>query len=217
MKTLVTFAKYPKAGKVKTRLGATIGMEAAARLYRLFLQQTMQIAGESRFERRILYFEPPDRRSEFARIAPGFELLAQPSGDLGTRLLRAFASAFATGATGVVVLGSDSPTLPGQLLEAARVALDTHDLVVGPAVDGGYYLLGMRRLHADLFQNIRWSTGEVLESTLARADKLGLSQMALEPWYDVDDLETLRKAARDDASGEIQALVTQYVSGGDTR
>ncbi len=217
MKTLVTFAKYPAPGKVKTRLGATVGMDVAATLYRHFLQKTMRLAETSRFDRRILYFEPADSRAEFERIAPGFELLAQPAGDLGTRLLHAFASAFATGATGVVVLGSDSPTLPGRLLEAARAALDTHDLVVGPALDGGYYLLGLRQLHADLFKNIRWSTGEVLNSTLARADKLGLSQMALEPWYDVDDLETLRKAARDDASGEIQALVTQYVGGGDAR
>ncbi len=211
MKTLIIFLKYPEPGKVKTRLGATIGLELAAEFYRLFVQRTIAIAQQSSFERRVLYFEPAARQADFARMAPvDFELLPQPDLDLGGRLKHAFKTAFATGTTNAIAIGTDSPTLPLSYLDAAVTELSNYDVLLGPAGDGGYYLIGLKSMQETLFQDIQWSSDKVFSATVTRAEAAGLKHFSLPTWYDVDDLATLKQAMDDDTTGEIKALLQKH-------
>jgi len=118
---------------------------------------------------------------------------------MGERLCGAFEDAFARGACNPVLIGSDSPTLPGELIASASRALEAHDVVIGPAVDGGYYLIGLRRPCPRLFEGIDWSTDRVLAQTQQRAREAGLAVFYLPYWYDIDtaaDLELLKQDAR---------------------
>lgn len=134
-----------------------------------------------------------DSQADFAWFQQfaGYELWSQPPGDLGQKLTAWFEFACATDDR-VLVIGSDSPTLPIELLLNAITALDTADCVIGPAVDGGYYLLGLRRPVPQLFERISWSSPLVLAQTLARAVEQGLHVSRLPHWNDVDDLADLR-------------------------
>jgi rSAM/selenodomain-associated transferase 1 len=127
----------------------------------------------------------------------GVEVRAQAPGDLGERLRAAFAVLFDEGAARVIAIGSDSPTLPFARLLAADAALRAHDAVIGPAEDGGYYLIGLSRPEWRFFEGIPWSSDAVARVTLERADAIGATMARLESWYDVDDLSTLRRALSD--------------------
>lgn len=212
MTVLIIFVKYPQPGKVKTRLGATIGMELAAEFYRVFVEQTFQLAKRCSFDAIFVAFEPAERETEILAMIPaGLKCFPQKGAHLGQRLEHAFTSAFSNGAAHVIAIGSDSPTLPAQHVAEARAKLRTHDLVLGPAEDGGYYLIGLNQVQSPLFQDIPWSSDSVLESTVAAANRLELSCFLLEKWYDVDDLTTLRRAAKDDRSGRIASLLHKVV------
>ncbi|MFQ5675492.1 MAG: TIGR04282 family arsenosugar biosynthesis glycosyltransferase [bacterium] len=202
------FVKYPEPGKVKTRLGSEIGFQEAASLYRLFMEQTFELAQRSSAEKKYVAFAPGDREASFSEIIPeSFELVPQDGRTLGARMLNAFQCTFEAGADGTVILGSDSPTLPLQFLEAAFATLTKHDLVLGPAEDGGYYLIGMKEYHPGIFESIEWSSSSVLETTLRKAKESQLRTKLLKTWYDIDDKPTLVRAANDDRSGRIQAFL----------
>lgn len=208
MNCLVIFVKYPEPGKVKTRLGTEIGFQAAASLYRLFMEQTFELAQQSSVEKIFVAFAPREREANFSEIVPdSFELVPQDGQTLGAKMLNAFQYTFAAGAEGTVILGSDSPTLPLQLLETAFATLTKHDLVLGPAEDGGYYLIGMKEGHSGIFESIEWSSSSVLEATLKRAEESQLRVKLLKRWYDVDDKPTLVRAANDDESGRIKSFL----------
>ena len=116
---------------------------------------------------------------------------------MGVRLYGAFEEAFSRAARRPVLIGSDSPTLPGHLLTVAARALEAHDVVIGPARDGGYYLIGLRKPRPDLFAGIDWSTDRVLSQTIDRARTAGLSVFYLPYWYDVDTADNLHLLERD--------------------
>jgi len=189
---LVVFVKHPAPGAVKTRLAAAIGPEAAARLYRALaehvLEATTPLAGE--YER-LVFFDPPEALAEIRAWLPGVRLLAQSSGDLGARMSDAFARAFARGAERVALVGTDAPGVSRESVKEALDALGAADVVIGPAEDGGYYLIGLRAPRPGLFAGIAWSTPSVREETLARAAAAGLSVRELLPLRDVDTLEDL--------------------------
>jgi hypothetical protein len=136
----------------------------------------------------------------------------QPGGDLGARLRAAFRTLRAAGAPRVIALGADSPTLPPEHLEEGIEAIAESDLVLGPTEDGGYYLVGSRVSDETIFRDIPWSTERVLEVTLARAVQARLSVRLLPAWYDVDDLEGLRRLEGEVprggvATGRLRALL----------
>jgi rSAM/selenodomain-associated transferase 2/rSAM/selenodomain-associated transferase 1 len=134
--------------------------------------------------------EPPEACEEMRSTVGGeLEVLAQHSGDLGKRMHGAFADLFRLGAEAAMLIGSDLPDLPPRLLLAARAALEQRGdrVVLGPATDGGYYLIGLKALHAELFMGIDWGTSDVLQQTLERARQHGLSVHLIDPWADVDD------------------------------
>jgi rSAM/selenodomain-associated transferase 2/rSAM/selenodomain-associated transferase 1 len=153
--------------------------------------------------------EPPDACEEMRHtVGSELEVLAQHAGDLGDRMQGAFADLFRLGAEAAMLIGSDLPDLPARLLLAAREALEQGGdrVVLGPAADGGYYLIGLKALHAELFMGIDWGTGEVLQQTVERAHQCGLSVHLIEPWADVDDGHDLARLC---ASPPAEASLTR--------
>lgn len=192
---LILFTRYPEPGRTKTRLIPALGAQGAAALQRrmseVIIGQMMQFAGQYPVSPEIRYADGNQQAME-AWLSSDIPCLAQGEGDLGDRLRRAFAQAFTQGAQAVVVIGADCPGLTPALFAQAFAALDTQDLVLGPAMDGGYYLVGLNQPAPTLFSEISWGSGEVLAATLKQAQALALSTHMLEPLADVDRPEDLR-------------------------
>jgi len=200
---LCIVAKAPEAGQVKTRLCPPLSPAEAAELSRCFLlDKVAQVRQVARAEPSVAY-APEDAAAVFEALAPGFTLLPQRGADLTARLLSVFGRIFADGCEAVIMIDSDTPTLPTGILERAvtLAASGEHDLVLGPSDDGGYYLIGLRRLQPELFEGMRWSTPTVLEETERRARVLGLSSTRLSAWYDVDTATDLARLQADLAAG----------------
>ncbi len=192
-------AKAPRAGDVKTRLCPPLSPVAAAVLYRCFLLDKIEQVRALKDARPVVAYTPDEARAEFETLAPGFALIRQHGVDLGARLLASLSALLGDGHTGAIAIDSDTPTLPTTLLQQAvdRLADPRVDVVLGPTDDGGYYLIGMRAAHSDLFEAMEWSTPRVLGETLRRATTAGLRVVCLPPWFDVDtpdDLARLRDA-----------------------
>jgi rSAM/selenodomain-associated transferase 1 len=197
VRTVLLMAKAPRPGLSKTRLARGAGMTAAraSQLAEAFLRDTLRTLRALRGARLVVCYAPADAVEELRVLAPGARLVPQPETDLGGRLTHAFALAFAEGARRVLALGADAPQLAPELLERAFAALDERELVLGPSLDGGYYLIGLREPRPALFEGVEWSTPRVRAQTLARARAGGLRVHELEPHFDVDepaDLEKLR-------------------------
>jgi hypothetical protein len=192
-RTLGVFLKQPRPGAVKTRLAVALGKEAAADLYRVLaervLEATTPLAGE--YER-LVFYDPPDAGEAMRAWLPSGRLRRQSPGDLGERMADAFARAFARGAARVAIVGSDVPSLTRDDVRTAFDALDRADLVLGPAHDGGYYLVALREPRPSLFEQVAWSTPGVLADTFARAAAAGLAVEQLPPLRDLDTLADLR-------------------------
>lgn len=199
---LLVFAREPELGRVKTRLAAGIGEVAALAVYRELLALTAAAVAAAQVPATVWLAAAPAGEAPAALPRPewpGLPWRVQPSAEsLGARMAHAFEEAFESGAGRVVIIGTDCPGLGAALLTRAFDELLTHDVVLGPADDGGYYLLGMNKLEAELFQNKSWSTAAVLPATLADAARLGLRVVLLPTLPDVDsasDLARWRSAA----------------------
>jgi len=197
---LLVFAKAPVPGKVKTRLVPPLSHAEAADVARACLETTLTRFAPASARRTLLLDGAADPDLRAICRSQRVTIARQSRGDLGARLRAAF-----RGQRGpVIAMGSDSPTLDPARIEEAASALATRDVVLGPAEDGGYYLIGVRRAEASerLFRAIPWSTADVARITLDRARSLGLTVHLLPEWYDVDDPETLRRAIEDAAITE---------------
>jgi uncharacterized protein len=196
---LAVMARAPGSERVKSRLHAALGVAPATLLYRCFLLDGLDAAAALPGVAPVLAYSPPRAVRAMAALAPpGMRLVAQRGGDLGARMAQLVARLLADGHRAALLIGSDLPTLPSaHLSEAARVLVEgAADVVLGPAEDGGYYLIGLARPAPALFEDIAWSTDAVLEATRARARRLGLREHLLPAWYDVDtaaDLDRLRR------------------------
>ena len=183
----VLFAKKPEPGKVKTRLQSELGAEAAARLYRAFLLDCATELAASQAATKVIAYAPADAvgsmRDLLAEVGE-FAYAAQPETDLGGRMEALVQWGFAAGNDRVVLLGSDSPSLPAAYIDRAFELLREREVVLGPSTDGGYYLVGRRVGASRIFSDVAWSTGAVLAQTLERLE--GQSLGLLPPWYDVD-------------------------------
>ncbi|SMC00347.1 conserved hypothetical protein [Hymenobacter roseosalivarius DSM 11622] len=191
---LLIFARLPELGQVKTRLAQSIGDEATLALYRELLARTRAAADGFGGQKTVWLPQPvslPLTPEAVAAEWPGYAWRPQPPSDLGGKMQLAFTLAFTAGAASVVIIGTDCPGLTTKLLNQAFALLITHDVVVGPAADGGYYLLGMKTLQEELFQNKTWSTASVLPDTLADAARLGLHVARLPTLHDVDTADDL--------------------------
>lgn len=213
---VAVFAKAPTAGRVKTRLIPPLSPEEAARVARALLEDTLHRFPAAIAAPFTLFLDgEADEALGEAAARAGVAIRPQGTGDLGARLARAFAALREGGAERVVAIGSDSPTLDPARIAEALEALRSGDAALGPTEDGGYYLIGARRGEADLFRDVPWSTARVARVTRERARGSGLSLRLLSPWYDVDDAESLRRAARDATPGRCPALARVLVELGD--
>jgi hypothetical protein len=186
---LIVYAKSPLPGHAKTRLGAAIGPAAAAGVYaRLLYAYLLDLLRSDLIETDIvLSVAAPEDVPFFEQAFPELTIRPQVAGDLGQRMAASFERAFAAGAERVVLTGSDVPGLEHWTVVAAFAELVEVPVVVGPAADGGYYLLGMRAPGADLFTGVAWSTERVLDQTLERAAAQGLEVATLPQRVDLDN------------------------------
>jgi len=194
---LALMAKVPFVGAVKTRLTPLLSTEEAATLSTCFLRDmTTNVFGlNSNGTEGVVLYTPAGAEAFLHDLLPdGFKLIAQRGETLGQRLINAAADLLSNGFASVCLINSDSPTLPGEVLKTAASLLgqDGDRVVLGPSEDGGYYLIGLKHPHHELFERIAWSTAEVLAHTIERAAEINLPVEFLPTWYDVDDAATLR-------------------------
>ncbi len=186
-KHLIIFVKNKIAGKVKTRLAAGIGQEKAMEVYDKLLTHT-HLATRCLDCEKTVYFS--EQTEQDGLWADGNFFLEQQSGhDLGARMQQAFDAQFAKGAERVCIIGSDTFEITAEIIQSAFKALQKHDIVIGPASDGGYYLLGMKELQPELFHHKNWSTKAVLSQTLQDVQQLQLSYTLLPELNDIDQKE----------------------------
>jgi rSAM/selenodomain-associated transferase 1 len=190
---LAVIAKEPVAGTAKTRLAPALGAAGAARAAAAMLADTLaavRAAGAAPW----LCFTPAAARARLARLAPGFGLLPQRGADLGERLAACLHDLLAAGAGRVAIVGADTPQLPPASCRRAFALLADVDVVLGPALDGGYYLVAAKASRPELFAGVPMGTELVFEATLARAAGAGLTVGLLPPLRDLDRVEDLRAA-----------------------
>lgn len=206
--------KVPEAGRVKTRLTPPLTPHEAAELNVRFLRDTanaISAAGEQ--TRGVGVYTPLGSEAAYRGILPDdFFLLAQRGDGFGERLSNAVADLLAAGFAACCLIDSDSPTVTAEAFCAAARELLQNDerIVIGPSDDGGYYLIGMKRLHQRVFDDIDWSTERVLSQTIDRAREVGLEPVMLPAFYDIDDRATLRRLCHDlveEANGHAPATL----------
>lgn len=188
-KQIVIFTRFPKPGFAKTRLIPELSATGAAllqqRMTEHIIDQAARFAGKQPVQIEIRY---QDGNENIMRnwLGPGYRYQAQGGGDLGAKMSRAFTEAFQAGMQTVLVLGTDCPSISREIIDKALTSLSTRDLVLGPARDGGYYLIGLSRTAPELFTGIPWGTDKTLQATLSKAGKSGLSFLLLEQLIDID-------------------------------
>ncbi|MDG2227108.1 MAG: TIGR04282 family arsenosugar biosynthesis glycosyltransferase [Flavobacteriales bacterium] len=186
---LIIFVKNPELGKVKTRLAKTIGDEKALYIYKLLLEQTFQVTLPVMAEKKLYYSEFVQNMDQFNDLV--YEKHIQSGDGLGNKMYHAIKHSFAEWADKVVLIGSDCFELNSGIIEEAFKALEESDYVLGPAKDGGYYLIGMKELNLEVFQNKEWSTENVFLDTLLDIKNQGKSHYILPTLSDVDVEEDL--------------------------
>ena len=191
---LIIFAKAPEPGQVKTRLSPPLTSDQAAHLHEAFVLDAVHAAQPLGGVTHWLSCSPSTTHPFFHTLSRRFRLrlLTQTGETLGERMASALRQALDAGATRVVLIGTDLPTLPVSIIRDAFRLLRRADVVLGPACDGGYYLVGVSRRVPPMFHEIPWGRSTVLEATLAQINRLGLRCRLLPFWYDVDTLPSLR-------------------------
>jgi uncharacterized protein len=190
---VLIFVRAPELGRVKTRLAAEIGAEAALRVYRRLAEHAVAQARALEPTASVrIHFTPADAGDAVrAWLGAGPAYLPQADDDLGGRMRAAFAEAFAAGFRRVVIIGSDLPDVSAGLLRDAFARLDSSPVVLGPARDGGYYLLGMREMVGGVFDGVPWSTADVLARTMEILRAAGIEPALLPMLADVDKARDL--------------------------
>ncbi len=190
-KNLIIFIKNPVLGKVKTRLAEAVGDQQALEIYIALLEKTREEALQVK-AKRFLYYSDRVQRDEW--LENDFKKKPQSKGDLGQKMQAAFQHVMEQQQKKCIIIGSDCYDLSADIIERAFFLLDDSDVVIGPANDGGYYLLGMKSFHPALFMNVEWSTEKVLDQTLAHAKNLNLRVALLEELIDLDTFDDLLKS-----------------------
>ena len=187
------FVKFPERGEVKSRISRGLGEEIATDLYRCFIEDLLEKLAQGAYRFRIA-FHPEGKEHEIREMfGSGFSTMPQEGKDLGERMKHAFIRCFSEGFCSVVVIGSDSPDLPAQIIEMAFLALEDHDAVIGPAADGGYYLIGFAReaFNPDVFSGLAWGAETIYQETMDILHKAGALAYVLPVWQDVDRPEDI--------------------------
>ncbi len=209
--TLLIFTKYPHPGTVKTRLAATVGQALATEFHARSAENTFRqaVAVQDAMDVSIWYAGSDDHevmRHWLEESNLSFPIIPQSGKDLGERLHHAVFHAFEANASTVLIIGTDTPDISPELLREAQLALRTKDIVLGPAFDGGYYLLGMNRYSPTLFEDIAWSSSGVAIETIQKAHDAQLSVAMLDPLLDIDTIEDVRQWLRLETTREDHPL-----------
>ena len=195
---LIIVAKQPIPGQTKTRLSPPLTPEQASALYECFLFDTLDQMRQVDAVQRVIAYLPLDAQEYFHRFAPDFELIPQNGPDLGSRLDHALTSYLSAGYQHVVIMDSDSPTLPAAYLsQAFDVLSNGAEVTLGPCDDGGYYLIGIKQPVPRLLREVRMSTPTVAADTIALAKEEGLRVSLLPTWYDIDDARSLTRLMKE--------------------
>jgi uncharacterized protein len=195
-KHVIVYARRPEAGKSKTRLGASIGYQQAAGVYARMLFSYLHdlLKAEDLRDVQITLSVAEEESADFFKAAyPEFRVVMQIQGGLGERMKASFDDVFALGAEAVVLTGSDIPLLDSDRVAEAFVRLEDAQVVIGPAEDGGYFLIGMQHPGWDVFRDIPWSTDAVLERTEAQAAAVGLRSELLQGTFDLDTVAEYKR------------------------
>lgn len=187
---LIIFVKNRIPGKTKTRLAKSIGDTAALQVYDQLLEHTHSVTAPLNYQKWVFFSEYLEEKSLWQQ---GYQAEVQQGNDLGERMHRAFEKCFSEGAQRVCIIGSDCFELTSGHLQQAFESLKKHDVVLGPAADGGYYLLGLQEQQPELFYNKVWSTPDVLAEALEDCRRLGLSTKQLPLLHDLDDIRDLKR------------------------
>ncbi len=188
-KAVIIFSKYPRKGEVKTRLAKTLGNDFATLFYKNCAEhtfaETLKLATKN-VTPFLFYSNQKDKQKINSWVNKKFTLYSQAGGDLGERMKNAFNSIFSLGIEKVIIIGSDLPDISAKIISDAFDLLDSNDVVIGPAFDGGYYLLGLNKMVTALFEGISWSSSEVLNSTISKLNSLNLTYHLLPKLLDID-------------------------------
>jgi rSAM/selenodomain-associated transferase 1 len=193
-KAIIVLIKSPDRVLVKSRLAESIGDDRARILYRYFVEDLLDILAGQDVPLRI-YFQPPDAKEDIARwLGNRYDLFPQRGGDLGERMREAFEETFQQGYRSALLIGSDAPDLTAPIFQEGFGVLSMHDAVLGPSMDGGYYLIGFRddTFRPEIFEGIPWSTNVVFQKTLEIFIALGDMVHILPIWRDIDVIEDLK-------------------------
>ena len=202
---LIIMAKEPKVGSTKTRLCPPLNLDEAAELYEALLWDTVEMVEGVQDIDLAIAITPPESSDYFKRITHSKTILIPVScADIGECLVYVLNQLINMGYQRVMALNSDGPSLPPEYIHIAHQNLDLYDLVLGPAHDGGYYLVGFKKMHTSIFRGIDWSTDQVLKQTLQKAEQLNLSVHLLPTWYDIDTAADL-----DRLQDELERLPTE--------
>ena len=186
---IIVFVRSPELGKVKTRLARSIGDQSALNIYKILLKHTAAVLRDLSFDKVVYFSQKIDNNDLWENSL--FEKKLQKGADLGERMHHAFDTAFNKGYKKVLIIGSDLFDLTSSIITSAFEALETYDISIGPSLDGGYYLLGMKKLQPEVFKNKKWGTDSVLEHTLQDLKKQKIK--LLKSLNDIDTLEDLQQ------------------------
>ena len=189
----IIFVRSPRLGKVKTRLSKTLGAETALKIYKAFGQDVIETVKKHSDRIRIGYHPMGENEAVREWLGDGFQYVPQAGKNLGDRMRNAFKDAFSDGLCRVILLGTDIPDLPGSIINEAFLKLTAHPSVIGPALDGGYYLIGFQKegFFPGAFENIPWGTEHVLDQTLSAFRTAKRNIHILPTWQDTDDYTDL--------------------------
>jgi rSAM/selenodomain-associated transferase 1 len=208
---ILLFIRAPAKGKTKSRLASSIGEDAALELYKNFVLDIIDTIDKSSYPLRI-FFHPPDAGEALASwLGHHYHCLPQDGNDLGERMEKSFERIFSEGFTSAVLIGSDIPDLTPAVFHEAIESLKTNDVVMGPAVDGGYYLVGCNKTTflREMFHGIAWGTNTVFRKTMGILHKASLRVHLVPEWQDVDtlcDLQSLFERNRDTIFGKSRTM-----------
>ena len=206
---LIVFVKSPE-GKVKSRLAESIGEGPARGLYRCFVPDLLDALDGGDYDLTIFHHPPEAGETVRQWLGRGRSYAPQAGADLGERMKRAFEECFAAGCTAAVLIGTDFPDLPAEMIETAFTALEANDAVLGPALDGGYYLIGFRAdtFFPEVFAGLPWGTDAVFDRTRDILEGHGLKVSVHPLWRDIDTVEDLRALIEKHKDGPFAASRT---------
>lgn len=193
-KGIIVFAKYPENGKVKTRLSATIGENFAKNFYKICAEHTFEeiLKVNDKNKEQFLFYSDKKNKNKISEWTENkFLCFPQRGKDLGEKMLNAFKTIKKENATKAIIVGTDLPDISSDILNKSFELLNDSDIVIGPATDGGYYLLGMKKIYKELFSNMPWSSDILFDKTLNVIKELGLEASILPELSDIDTEEDL--------------------------